>query len=152
MQIWSGNLVFSLNEDLMSQITLLLCTLSLLLSACSVPNKSHSEINLLRINETQIAALPKEKQTILQHVNEDIRLIVLGKNPKHATPKAVAADGGTAWFTGEGYDIYSWNSLSEVLGVTGFIRGVSVSFNPGSECTQSPAYTWFEPVSSKNPR
>ena len=73
----------------------------------------------------------KENSELLKQIQEDFKLVEMGKKPKFAKfdkDQPLLADGGTATYKGKGYSIIIQQSMGKLLGVDGYYYGPILKF------------------------
>jgi len=98
---------------------LILITYSLQLLALPAENLQQSPI----VMEEKLV---KENSEIIKQIQEDFKLVELGKKPKFAKfdkGQPLLADGGTSTYKGKGYSITIQQTIGKLLGVDGYFYG-----------------------------
>jgi hypothetical protein len=80
---------------------------------------------------------------LLREAQEDINLIMLGKEPKHSKHYSSAADGGSELYEAKDYQIVRWHSLATVENVRGYMLGYTLRLKNENDFPKEYSHSWF---------
>lgn len=79
----------------------------------------------------------------LKAAQQDINLILAGKQAVNAKLVAAMADGGSALYVAGNYEITIWHAITTVDGIDGFVSGYTLRLKNGGR--NEYTHTWFQP-------
>lgn len=98
-----------------------------------------------------ITALVFYTMTAIHHGEIDYSLIADDRLPLYAKEYASASDGGTTWYKGIGYSVYSVHCLHEENGVKGYLVGPRIRYYLLVFGAKSKESLRFKADANKNP-
>jgi len=109
-------------------------------------SQESKSINFFPLSAQVEAKLTKEQKSILNNANEDLNLILKGKEPTHSSFESAVWDGGTKYYKSPAYQLTAWHQIFPIGNVPATKRGVSLKFTKIAVAgpNQDISYTWLE--------
>lgn len=95
-------------------------TVLIILFGCTKPSENKQE-----------EVVPQTTDEVIRFSREDFDLVLKGELPVHASrdeKRGDLADGGTTFYTGNGYDLIAKQTLAEKNGIKGYYYGPIITY------------------------